>query len=396
MAKYYTAYFKFDFNYNSISIIKMTINITLDTTPVLHYNKDKCLARLSSNKNKQCKNNKLNNGYFCGIHSKSKKVFRIDKPVLLDNEHKLLTLNDTEQYEYSKIKQRDIIHTLKHYNLIHTHKKQPNYTKLCNFLRLLGHYDTNNIIKIQTYFRGFRVRHKNRLKGPGLFKRHLINNECDFLTFETCKNILYNKFFSYIDTDGFIYAFNIESIKYLIDHKEKNPYNRKEFTPECIAHLNKLVVLCEESGQSTAIHFEEDTDGYSKMKHLCVRIFQKMDELELYTQPRWFLDLSIYKLKRLYKEIEDIWNYRAYLSKEAKLNYTKNGKAFTIPLYQINKMTDTLKLQNILLNEFYTFAFDGKTKEDCVTSCYWILTGLTCVSTNAAQGCPELVQSNVN
>jgi len=54
-----------------------------------------------------------------------------------------------------------------------------------------------------------------------------------------------------------------------------------------------------------------------------------------------------------------------------------------------------LKLQNIILKEFYKFAFDGKTKDDSITSCYWILTGLTTVSINAAQGCPELVQSNV-
>ena len=43
---------------------------------------------------------------------------------------------------------------------------------------------------------------------------------------------------------------------------------------------------------------------------------------------------------------------------------------------------ETLKLIN-----------EGKTKEDVVTSCYWILTALTMVSPNAAEGLPDLVQS---
>ena len=118
-----------------------------------------------------------------------------------------------------------------------------------------------------------------------------------------------------------------------------------------------------------------------------------MDELELYTQPRWFLELPLFRLRTLYAETEDIWNYRAMLTPQMKLNYTKNGKAFPWSISQINKITNKLALQNILLDEFHKFAFEGKTKEDCITSCYWILTGLTIVSPDAASGCPELVQS---
>ena len=131
------------------------------------------------------------------------------------------------------------------------------------------------------------------------------------------------------------------------------------------------------------------------MKNKCVKIFQRMDELELYTQPRWFLDLNIFNLKNLYMEIEDIWNYRAMLNNQMKLNYTTTGKAFLYSVQQLNRLDDKLKIQNIILNEFEKFAFEGKTKDDCITSCYWILTGLTIVSLDAASGCPELVLSNV-
>ena len=235
----------------------------------------------------------------------------------------------------------------------------------------------------------------NNLRGPGLFKRYLINNDTDFLTFEECINIPNSEFFSYKDIDNFIYGFNIKSIKYLIENNQKNPYNRNNFTIDCIENLNKLIEKDEKIGKDLSIKFNLHETPYNKMKNKCVKIFQRMDELELYTQPRWFLDLNIFNLKNLYMEIEDIWNYRAMLNNQMKLNYTTTGKAFLYSVQQLNRLDDKLKIQNIILNEFEKFAFEGKTKDDCITSCYWILTGLTIVSLDAASGCPELVLSNV-
>ena len=264
-------------------------------------------------------------------------------------------------------------------------------------VRLLELYKPykNKIIIIQNCCRNYMNKVVNKLRGPGLFKRYLINNDTDFLTFEKCINIPNSEFFSYRDTDNFIYAFNIKSIKYLIENNQKNPYNRNNFTPNCIENLIKLIKKDENLGKDLSIKFNLHETPYTKMKNKCVKIFQRMDELELYTQPRWFLDLNISNLKKLYMEIEDIWNYRAMLNNEMKLNYTNNGKAFLYNVHQVNRIDDKLRIQNIILNEFEKFAFEGKTKDDCVTSCYWILTGLTIVSLDAASGCPELVLSNM-
>ena len=76
-----------------------------------------------------------------------------------------------------------------------------------------------------------------------------------------------------------------------------------------------------------------------------------------------------------------------------QLIYTKSGSAFKYSVSAINKLSSKLKLQDILLEEFKKFAYEGKTKEDCITSCYWILSGLTLVSQGAAEGYPHLVQS---
>lgn len=361
----------------------------------MSFNPEKCLARLSSDINKQCKHNQKLNTYFCGLHLKSKNVNRIDEPVNINNKlHlKLITFMDIEITKYENIKNKSIIYTLEYYKISYTSNKKRNYNVLTNFLRLLNNYNINIVIKLQSIIRRFNIINRNYYKGPALFKRNLINNECDFLTFNKCKDIEYSKFFSYKDIDGFIYAFNIDSIKYLVDHNQENPYNRNSFTNECIENIKKCTCTYDYKN-SISKYLQPSLNDYDKMKQLCVNVFQRMDELELYTQPRWFLDLSIQKLKILYIQIEDIWNYRASLTPLMKCKYTNNGKAFTYSTFHIKKIDNKLKLQNILLKEFKKFAFEGHTQDDCITSCYWILIGLTTVSKDAADGCPELVQSH--
>ena len=183
------------------------------------------------------------------------------------------------------------------------------------------------------------------------------------------------------------------SIKHLLKQSQLNPYNRNTITNNDINNINKLINIYESHGHILDIQNKLPKDTYTIMKHKCIKIFQRMDEINLYTQPRWFLDLSIGKLRLLYSYIEDIWNYRAMLTNVQKLKYTKTGVAFNYKISKINKINNKNKLQTLLLNEFAKFAFEGKTKDDCITACYWILTGLTMVSSNAAEGMPELVQS---
>ena len=368
----------------------------------------RCLARLTSNPSKQCKNKKKSfENDFCGLHSNKLNILRIDQPINICHKKeknspgenkKLLTNNDLIEanLNYNNLKKSDIIFTLKHYKINYTDNKSNDFIILHNILRELEFYKTaiHKIIYIQKYYRKYKFNKINKLRGPGLFNRDLVNNETDFLSFESCKSIPNSKFFSYKDIDGFIYGFNIQSIKYLKENNPKNPYNRKELTSECIINLNQLIKYEESLGNNLSIKFNVPEDPYNKMKQKCVKIFQRMDELELYTQPRWFLDLDCFKLKNLYSNIEDIWNYRAMLTNNMKLNYTKTGKAFSESVSTINRINDKIKLQDILLKEFEKFAFEGRTREDSTTSCYWILTGLTMVSVDAAEGCPELVQSS--
>jgi len=364
------------------------------------YDPIRCLARLSSDPTKQCKCKKplndLSYPFLCGKHKKMNKVYRIDE-ALPENVQKctkrrrLITLGDLAN---KYISPTDVIYTLDYYKLEKARDNKTNILSLKHFLYTIQIKEpyTSQIIRLQSIIRGTQLRKRLILKGPGLFNRSIINNETDFLTLESIYKLDFSKFFSYTDKDGFIYAFSLESAKYILNSNMQNPYNRNIFSNECINRLGLLIQLEESIGRNLDIKEDIPISSYGKMKQNCIRIFQRMDELELYTQPRWFLDLSLSKLKTLYNEIEDIWNYRAMLTTESKQNYTKTGKAFQNKA-SINKVINIELLQNLLLVEFERFAFEGKTKEDCITSCYWILMGLTIVSPNAAIGCPELVQS---
>ena len=48
---------------------------------------------------------------------------------------------------------------------------------------------------------------------------------------------------------------------------------------------------------------------------------------------KWVLNLNHIRLKKLYKELEDIWNYRANLSQHTKCKIVPpNGKLFVMPV----------------------------------------------------------------
>ena len=50
----------------------------------------------------------------------------------------------------------------------------------------------------------------------------------------------------------------------------------------------------------------------------------------MYCHPEWFLHLTINYLKRLYRNLEDLWNYRLQLTNDVKSRICPpNGLAFT-------------------------------------------------------------------
>ena len=266
------------------------------------------------------------------------------------------------------------------------------HSKMKN-VRLINYDNIKYIIYIQSFIRRHLILKYVKLKGPYIFNKKKMHNETDFVSYDKLNDIPFEDLFTCQDKNGFYYCFNIKSLKKLLENNNVNPYTQNLFTNETIIRYTKIIIHLKKKKKNFNIDNELPLNINDRIKLNCVSLFQKMDKLNLYTQVNWFIDLNINQLKRLYYKLEDIWNFRLGLTSQQKKKYTNNGKAFITKPKDIKFIMDKNQLQNILLNEFSKLLTQGQTKEDVTTACYWILTGLTMVSSSAAESYPHLVQS---
>ena len=137
-------------------------------------------------------------------------------------------------------------YTCRKYKLPTSSYKEYMIDTLTNFFCNIDEYESKYMKEVRLLQRNIRYFHKYKneiLRGPGLNDRNKCNNQEDFLTFEPINNIPNSKFFSYKDVDNFIYAFEFNSFKKLIENKMNNPYNRKQIPKYAIKNLNRLIKL---------------------------------------------------------------------------------------------------------------------------------------------------------
>lgn len=328
-----------------------------------HFDTFKCWARLSSNKSRQCKNNPKCN-HFCGVHHSG---FLKGKVITIFDD---LGINNSDNIKPVIKKVPSIDYSNRDYSIF-----------------------MDNIVTIQKYIRGFIVRNNIKIRGISVYNRKLCNNDTDCLSLKSIEDIPNKDFYSYKDSNGHYWGFDLVTIKECINNNVGNPYNTLPFTDEVKDSINAI-----ESKMKKPIKLElpKIESVAVKVEQRCVELFQQMDNLKNYTKCDWFLDLSILGLKKLYKEMEDLWNYRLQLTNNDKLRYVKNSDVnlFTLKEFQnIKKINNKHTLSNILLNSFEKLINDGQTESDKATACQWILSGLTLVNEDARNTLPWLYQS---
>ena len=85
------------------------------------------------------------------------------------------------------------------------------------------------------------------------------------------------------------------------------------------------------------------TDRKSLVKQKFVDLFAQIEYSGYSCDVNWILDLNVVKLKRLYRELEDIWNYRASLSHQVKQDIVPpNGQLFVMPVIDYNSYNSKL------------------------------------------------------
>ena len=267
-------------------------------------------------------------------------------------------------------------------------------TRLYNFFKY-SFYAT----RLQKTWKNYLRYKYHLLHGPAVNKRNVCNNITDFLSFDDINRIPYSQFFSYKDKDGFTYGFNIKSFYNLLKNEteSKNPYNRQLIQSDIKSQFIKLLKYGKLLKENLVISINQDLNKLSITQQISFkaqRIFQKIDSFGHITDTNWFLQLNKDQLIKLIRELIDIWDYRASLTHQTKIQICPpNGN----PFFGLN--IPSLSIQNIptiqinILNIFDQMINNSPDQSNQSLGAFYILGALTLVSCPAAESMPWLYDS---
>jgi len=252
---------------------------------------------------------------------------------------------------------KDILYFLKQTNSKGDYKKllkKELFTELSRIIKIIQKYK-NDTTKIRIIQNNFREKHKcefKELRGIGLFQKSKCKNECDFLTFESIFEIDNKWFFSYEGKRNNIWFFDIRSFIKLIENNQGNPYTRENI-PEKIKKKGITLYgkIIEKYGDDSVNQNVIEVSRKEQIKLRTINLFSTIEQHGYECHFNWLLELRIPKLRQLYRELEDLWNYRLQLTHQMKsLISPPNGIVFSIPLHQISTF-DIYELLETILNE---------------------------------------------
>jgi hypothetical protein len=243
-----------------------------------------------------------------------------------------------------------------------------------------------SILKIQSQFRMLMTKYYLKLCGPGFYNRDKLTNDTDFLTCDTYKEVPYYYFFSYRDNDSFIYYFDIRSFKKLVSKPNaRNPYNRKFIPRRVILTMNKRIKYLKSKKISLNIEDDPIPDKNSPegVKRTINDIFIELSANGYNVQEEWFNSLTLHKYKLLYRNLEDIWNFRSELTLESKRKIVPpNGILFTTKPNSIISINDSFILKKFIVNDTYKLIMSGENIEDRKTGMMYFIIALSEVNPN--------------
>jgi hypothetical protein len=182
------------------------------------------------------------------------------------------------------------------------------------------------------------------------------NNQEDFFTFDPLREIPIKYYYSYVDPRGHRWGFDIRSLKKLLDMKYANPYTTEAFPPEVVRDVMKCYRRLARSESYEDIVDEVARSRQEEIKQRVVDIFSAIERSGYTCSVDWFMSLTRARLRELYRNFEDIWNYRSELSEERKREIiSPDGRLCTTPVTQVMNTTDKGVLQSLITEEVSKF-----------------------------------------
>jgi len=255
--------------------------------------------------------------------------------------------------------------------------------------------------KIQQWFRDNIGRHNVRTHGPAYYTRSLCVNDADFFSTDPVADVSGNLFFSYKDTKQHVYGFDLRSINTLItnstdDEKIENPFNRALIPLTEVRKVQKIVRRRLAHGYTTEWAKLEPSTPIQQYRMKIVDLFQIIDELNYYSSPEWFLNLTQNEHQRFYRQLYAIWTYRANLSPDQKRQIVPN---YQTALFKHSPFAAAVfpleRIQKVNMGVIRTMITSATDRNDRILGAMYIISTLTLVSDPAKQAYPWLYESVV-
>jgi len=315
---------------------------------------------------------------------------------VLDEKINIPCINTYNELIYNNYNVNQLKHFAKHYKLKVAGNKNQLKSRIYSYL-----YFSSYIIKIQKNFRGYLVKKYRLLHGPAIMNRKLCTNSDDFVTMDPIEEINFHQFISYKDVDGFIYGFDINSLHNLFlksGNDIRNPYNRNLVPDNVFKNIRGLIRLGRILKIEINLNFEDDTKKVSNEKAIelkAIGLFQQIDALGNYSNANWFLSLNRNQLIKFIRELIDIWQYRAQLPLQTKLNICPpQGDPFrNVSIQYVNTEQNLWNVKKVILDVIDKLINSGIDKDSKALGAYYVLGALTLVNSEAATSLPWLFQS---
>lgn len=346
-------------------------------------------------------NNKINNENNKMRHKTNKKIKT--KPKITDVDFKILKYDEYNKINEINYNLNQLRKMCKNYKLKVSGNKNQLQKRLIRYLS-----DSLYVIKIQKVYKGYLVRKYFKMKGKTLYNKNECVNDTDFYTMDKLSEIPHYQYYSYSESENFIYGFDIISIYNLIKNnlennidKMRNPYTRKEFPSDFIKKMRDMIRITKILKYPIEINIQEveiEKTPEEILNDEIIELFARIDTYGFYTDPEWLLNLSKYNMIEYLKQIYDIWIYRAQLSLQMKLSICPcyNGNPFhNINIRNFNELNTYSRymIKKNILSVIKLLTCSANDQSNRWLGASYCLTALTLVSNSAANALPWLYNS---
>jgi hypothetical protein len=254
--------------------------------------------------------------------------------------------------------------------------------------------------KIQKWYRFWRTLKHSMRHGPGFWDRSYNVNETDFFSTDKLSDIPNVYFFSYRDADNHSYGFDARSIHSILyrariaGEEALNPYTRAVISINTKNKVSLLVKWLTKRGYSTEWAPLEPPTPEQQWRMKVVDLFTKIDELNYYSSPDWFISLDRDAQRKFYRELHAIWGHRAGLSFQQKNTIVPQfmSRLFRHAPWALADQSIE-SLQKINMNVIRLMITAAEDRNDRILGAMYVVSTLTLVNEQARNAYPWLYES---